>query len=497
VARESELQPAGLVAAHRLSGRFPAMRAAALAVLALLVLPVPALAAPPPNDLRSAPQDLGALPALVRGTTVDATTDVDEPPTGCGAIKNSVWYAFTATSRRELLVALDAAGDMDAVVDLFVRERSQATSLDCARTNRSGLATIDTETRAGTSYLIRVAPLFNSTADRFTLRVLLPQPPATPPGTPLPRRGVTGQVDRLANPDNAYAVRLRKGVTYRMNLVSAGTSCVRAELFAPGSYGSSAGASAVCDGEEVYTPPASGVYTIRVAAPRASRAVRTYFLRVGRAGADDSAPGLPLADDHRVHGALHGEALDTIDLYRFTLPRRSDVRIRLATARDFDVQLLRSTGGRIACACGEPGAKDLTRRLRAGRYFIAVRARNGDHGGYVLSRLASVITRSRMLVDGKRSESVPPGRSVALQLRVSPAVTGRATLVVERFDPLAGWLFFARYHPRVSGEAATVAFRPPFVGRFRVTGDYDGTRKSSASPGGTASFRVLEPLTAG
>jgi hypothetical protein len=49
----------------------------------------------------------------------------------------------------------------------------------------------------------------------------------------------------------------------------------------------------------------------------------------------------------------------------------------------------------------------------------------------------------------------------------------------------------------VSGEGATVAFRPPFVGRFRVTGDYDGTRTSSASSGGTASFAVLEPLTPG
>jgi hypothetical protein len=473
------------------------MRAVAAAVLALLALAAPAQAAPPGNDVRTAPQDLGPLPALARGTTVDATLDADEPPSDCGAIKSSVWFAFTATSRRELLVALDAAGNMDAVVDLFVRERSQVTPVDCARTNRSGLATIDRETQAGTNYLVRVAPLFNSSADRFTLRVVLPEPPATPPGAPLPARGITAQVDRFANPDDAYAVRLRQGRTYRMNLVTSGAHCVRADLFAPGDYGRSAGASAVCDGEEVYTPAADGVYTIRVAAPRASRTPRTYSLRVGRAGPDDSAPGLPLADDHRVHGALHGEALDAIDLYRFTLPQRSDLRIRLVTAHDFDVQLLRASGGRIACGCGEPGGKDLTRRLRAGRYFIAVRARDGDHGGYVLSRLASVITRSRMRVDGKASESVPPGRTVALQLHVSPAVSGRATLVVERFDPLAGWLFLTRFHPRVSGDGATVAFRPPFVGRFRVTGDYDGTRTSSASSGGTASFAVLEPLTPG
>ena len=470
------------------------MRAALVAVLALLALAAPAQAAPPANDLRTNPQDLGPLPALARGTTVDATLDVDEPPSDCGGIKSSVWFAFTATSRRELLVALDAAGDMDAVVDLFVRERSQVTLVDCARTNRNGLATIDRTAQAGTNYLVRVAPLLNSSADRFTLRVVLPEPPATPPGTPLPARGVTAQVDRFANPDNAYAVRLRQGRTYRMNLVTSGPRCVRADLFAPGHYGRTAAASAVCDGEVVYTPPADGVYTLRGAAPRASRTPRTFMLRVGPAGPDDSAPGLVLADDHRVRGALHGEALDAIDLYRFTLPRRSDVRIRLVTKHDFDLQLRRATGGRIACACGEAGTKDFTQRLAAGRYFIAIRARDGDHGGYVLSRLASVITHSRMLVDGKARESVPPGRTVSLQLRVRPAVTGRATLLVERFDPLAGWLFLTRLHPRVSGQGATVAFQPPFVGRFRVTGDYDGTRTSSASSGGTAFFQVLEPL---
>ena len=80
-------------------------------------------------------------------------------------------------------------------------------------------------------------------------------------------------------------------------------------------------------------------------------------------------------------------------------------------------------------------------------------------------------------------------------MRVTPAVTGRATLLVERYDPLAGWLFFSRHAPTVSGTAATVAFQPPYVGRWRVTGEYEGTRTSSPSNGGTARFHVLEPLT--
>ena len=80
-----------------------------------------------------------------------------------------------------------------------------------------------------------------------------------------------------------------------------------------------------------------------------------------------------------------------------------------------------------------------------------------------------------------------------LSVRVTPAVNGRATLLVERFDPLAGWLFEARLHPSARGGLAVVAFRPPRVGRWRVTGEFNGTRIASASSGGTAFFRVEEP----
>jgi hypothetical protein len=150
---------------------------------------------------------------------------------------------------------------------------------------------------------------------------------------------------------------------------------------------------------------------------------------------------------------------------------------------------------RLACGCRFTGSKELTSRLRPGRYFIAVRARDGAHGGYVLSRLARVITQSRMLVDGRRSTTSAPGETVQLALEVKPDASGRATLLVERFDPLVGWLFHSRHHSRVSGTAETVAFRPPFVGHWRVTGEYDGTRTTSPSSGGTARFSVLEPLT--
>ena len=42
-------------------------------------------------------------------------------------IKNSVWYSFTADADRGILAALDAGGEMDAIVEVFQRERSQVT----------------------------------------------------------------------------------------------------------------------------------------------------------------------------------------------------------------------------------------------------------------------------------------------------------------------------------------------------------------------------------
>jgi hypothetical protein len=322
--------------------------------------------------------------------------------------------------------------------------------------------------------------------------VVAPDRPAQPPGQPLPAGGASGQVDRFANPDDAWAVRLRAGRPYRLNFVSPGRGCASAQLYAPGtrSFGEATIRTLACDAQTVFTPPAAGRYTIFVRAPRASRARIAYRLRAGRAGPDDTAPGIEIANDDRVRGSLRGAELDSLDLYRFSVSRPSDLGVRLRTTANFQVLLLTDGGRRIAS-----GETEVDRRIAAGRYFIAVRARHGANGGYVLSRLARTITRSEMLADGVRSATVPSGAAVPLSLRVSPTVDGRATMLVERFDPLAGWLFDARLHPRLINGRATVSFRPASVGRWRVTGGFDGTRRSSPSSGGTASFRVTEPVT--
>ena len=79
-----------------MSGSHLARTALLVAASVLTLFAAPATAAPPGNDARGTPQALGTLPALVRGTTVDATLETDEPPFSCAPIKGSVWFSFTA-----------------------------------------------------------------------------------------------------------------------------------------------------------------------------------------------------------------------------------------------------------------------------------------------------------------------------------------------------------------------------------------------------------------
>ena len=456
-------------------------------VLAIWLVAAPTVsAAPPPNDARGNATPL-VLPAAVSGTTVEASVDGDEPLSNCTTSGPSVWYAFSSPGNRAVIVDLAAAGDLDAVVDVFERQRSQLFGVGCRTTNRNGFATLELDAEANASYLVRVAARSNSALDRFRLQVLAPNPPATFPGRRLPRRGTSGAVDRLTNPDDAWSVRLRRGTTYRMNFVSKGGNCADVALYAPGEEQVRA---ARCDRHLLYVPETSGVHTVFVRAPRGERSTTRYRLRTGRAGADDTAPGLRLGNDVGVRGRLQGSELDALDLYRFALTQRSLLRLSLSTGADLSLTLLSESGRRLATGT------ETERQTAPGRYFVAVRARDGANGRYTLRRLARAITHARTLVDGQRSTTVSPGRSVTLGLNVDPNVDGgRATLLVQRFDPLAGWLFHARYQPVVRNGRAAVAFRPTGVGRWRVRGSYDGTRLAAPSGGGTARFVVVEPTT--
>ena len=109
---------------------------AAVVLVAFGLLASAAQAAPPTNDDRGSAQAL-AVPSTVRGTTVDATDEAGEPFASCAGSSNSVWYAIGragSTSARDLVIELDAAGDLDAVVEVYRRTRSQLAPVTCGQT---------------------------------------------------------------------------------------------------------------------------------------------------------------------------------------------------------------------------------------------------------------------------------------------------------------------------------------------------------------------------
>jgi len=475
---------------HARSARRRSIPLVVLVAAQLALLPGAALAAPPANDDRAAAQSLGDLPASVSGTTVDATKEATDPDSGCAPAKGSVWYRFSASADRRIIVNLAAAGDLDAVVDVYLRQRSQVRPLSCDATNAKGQAALDFDARKGETYLIRVTQLANSVPGTFRLTVAAAAAPARPPGAPLPRRGAADRVDRVLNPSDAWATSLSAGRTYRIHLVSRGAGCPVLWLYPPGTTSFERGGAVRvlrCDGYALFTPRAGegGRYSALVRAG-GSRGAQRYRLQISPALADDTAPGRFIGNYARVRGSLDGRHVDVVDLFRFDVVRRSDLDLRLGAGGDaeFDLVLLDDRGRRVACACYASGDQALRRRLRPGRYFAAVRARGPSAGRYTLTRVSRAITSTRVTINGARSATSTPGASVRIGVDVAPRVPGPVTVVIERFDPLSGWQFARRIRVRSASGRAVIPFRPRSVGRWRVRASFDGTRTASPSETG-------------
>ena len=109
-----------MLALHR--GSIGAGLAGLLVVGALTVPATAAWAAPPPNDDRG-DAVLLQVPATVQGTLAEATQETTNDFSGCAETDGSVWYHFTAPERGAVVAQLDAAGQMDATVDLFLQVR--------------------------------------------------------------------------------------------------------------------------------------------------------------------------------------------------------------------------------------------------------------------------------------------------------------------------------------------------------------------------------------
>ena len=202
-----------------------------LAALCLTCAAV-ALAAPPANDDRGSPQAI-ALGDRVSGTTTEATREQTDPSSSCASGGGNVWYEFVADRDGRVIAALQAEGDLDAVVDVYLRERSQLTFRNCDPSDRRGAAAVDFRARKGESYLIAVSQLANSESGDFSLELGVAGPTARPPGRSLPSRGGTGTVQRVFQPSDAWSKRLSEGTTYRINLSSFGGACMSLQIFAP------------------------------------------------------------------------------------------------------------------------------------------------------------------------------------------------------------------------------------------------------------------------
>ena len=468
-----------------MSARHTRVLASALAALTAATLTMAlapaAWAAPPSNDNRVDATSVDP-PQSLTGTLVEATLEPTNDASSCGATDSSVWYHFTAPARGAIVVQLDADGEMDATVDLYKQVRSKLTLVDCRSPDSVGDATLDDDgLTAGADYAIRVGNQTGSVADTFKLRVLVPTAPPSPPGRHLPREGIRNHVDRVLNPGDAYWKKLVAGRTMRLSLRT--QHCTSLEVFGPGtsSFTDEAPLRRLpCGGFALFTPTKSGRHYLVVRAAR-DRDVQHYRLQVAPAGPDDTAPGVLIHNHARIKGHVNG-GLDTRDLYRFDVTRRSALTLNLSGAPE--LRLLHDDGSYVA------GGNLITRRIRAGRYFVEV----SGAGRYRLHLSLRTITRSTLLVNGRHVATMSPQRTARFTLRVLPRVSGNGLITVQRFDPVEGWQFLRDYHPFVSAGSVTVEFHPPSVGRYRAFASYLGNRNAAPSDTGLARLLVQRPL---
>jgi hypothetical protein len=371
--------------------------------------------------------------------------------------------------------------------------RSQLEPVNCEVSDRRGRAGFQFRPVRDGIYLIRVGQRAGSVAGRFRLDVFAPVPPPRPPGPLLRESGVSRTLDSLQDTSDAWSFRMRAGTTYRLNLAAG--PCMSLQVYPPGTGDfetESPVRSAGCDGYLVFTPAAGegGRYSLLVSAHPGRRGPQRYHLQAARAGIDDTAPGLPLPNYRRMRGSLRGGAVDAVDLYRFSLGRRSalELSLRHGGSGTMTLRLLSDRGRRVA------SGSEISRQIAAGRYYVAVRTGNQASGRYTLRRVTRTITRTSIAINGERSAETTPGQAAMIGAAVDPEASGPVTITIERFDPLAGWQFHRRVRTTARGESASSAFLPPFVGRWRASASFEGTREFAPSSSGYASLLVAEPL---
>lgn len=401
----------------------------------------------------------------------------------CGPDGPSVWYSATAARDGRVAVRVQAGGDLDLSVEVFRRVRSRLDTVDCDVSDGHGEAALSFVAEQGGRYLVRISQAAESVPGTFALHVSAPFVQAQPPGTLLPAGGATRTLDRAEHVDDAWSVVLHSGTTYRLRLSGRNDSCrPTAEIYAPGTTSFSDGApvhSVPCGSSLTFTPRPGegGRYPIRVAASETARRPQTYHLQVATAHEDDTAPGLPFHNHRRVAGGLRGDGIDAVDLYRFVVADRGRTLLALSTAAEFTITLVSDGGRRLG-----RDSQSVERTLGPGTYFVAVRALGSAVGRYRLRRDSRVLTHTRL-------SAVVSGRSATLTTAVSPVTSGPVRIVVERFDPLVGWLFADQFDLRVAGGRGGARFSGR-QGRYHAQAEFRGTRDAATSMSRSVQFRL-------
>ena len=154
------------------------MRRLSILLLALLAAPGTALAAPPPNDNRADAQALESFPAVLGGSTVEATVErLDPQLSQCGPVEATVWYRIDQAPDGRIVVSTQGAG-YAPVIRVYRRQTSTIRELDCGSAAAGGRAAASFEAVRGAGYLVLVGKRPGTADAAFELRAELFLPPA-------------------------------------------------------------------------------------------------------------------------------------------------------------------------------------------------------------------------------------------------------------------------------------------------------------------------------
>jgi len=439
---------------------------------------------PPANDRSGGAQRIPGPPGSVRGTTLGATGD-DNDPEGCGLAGATVWYRIRAPRDGRILLRLTADGDLDAALVVLERVRSGLDGVACGSTDRRGRAVVGFRSRRGATYLVAVGHTRGDRPGTFRLEALVSEAPENrSAGKALPRGGTRSTVHGLTDVNDVWRVSMQSGTTYRIGFSSSSSACARVSLRSTRRLGATL-ASLDCSGYTTFTPgpDGGGTYVLEVVAGADAR-TQASRLVVAPAAPDALGVGLPLRNRARVLGGLDPGRLDVRDLYHFDVERRSEVTLSLGGGSTF--ALVRDDGPRIG------SFSHVRRQLDTGRYVVAVTTTVGAPASrYTLRLLIREITTTALRLS---APTIEPGTAVSLTPLVANATAGRVAIQIDRFDPFTGWHFYRLLQTSVGGS---LSWTPPAEGRWRLRASFKGTIDASPSRGGYVNLLVQREVPTG